>query len=283
MAREDTERGFAPRGMQTALIWLTRLGICGGALSLWEYFASTGAIDSFFWGRPSGIVNYLTKWAQMTFMNDLLVTLQEALIGLIIGAVAGILIGIFLGLSSFWRSVLQPFIDLGNSTPRIALAPLFLLWLGLGIASKVGVVVSIVVFIMIINMQEGVLSINRDYFRLFRILGAGRIDRIRYVVLPASVSWIKAGLRLSIPYAIAGAVIGEFVAASEGLGYRLVQEAGSLNANGVLAVVLVLAGLGTIFSSLSNNLLAERRKRPVDRPVQSHRAARTSTIIEKAR
>lgn len=216
------------RATQRTAVWVTRIGLCAVGLGLWEYFVSTGAIDAFFWGRPSGIANYLYKWAQLTFVNDLLVTLGEALIGLIIGASAGILIGIFLGLSPFWRQVMQPFVDLGNSTPRIALAPLFLLWLGLGMASKVGVVVSIVLFIMLINMQEGVLSINRDYFRLLRVLGAGRVERIRYVVLPASIAWIKAGLRLSIPYAIAGAVIGEFVAASEGLGYRLVQEAGSL-------------------------------------------------------
>jgi NitT/TauT family transport system permease protein len=251
-----------PTGWRRSLwVWLTRLALCVGGLALWEYAAAVGAVDPFFWGRPSGIADYFVKWARMTLLNDLLVTLGEALVGLIIGAVAGIVVGIVLGLSPFWRRVLQPFVDLGNSTPRIALAPLFLLWLGLGMASKVGVVVSIVLFIMLINMQEGVLSINRDYFRLLRILGADRLERIRYVVLPASTAWIKAGLRLSIPYAIAGAVIGEFVAASEGLGYRLVQEAGSLNANGVLAVVFVLALLGTTFNAVSNSLLGEGRRR----------------------
>ncbi len=250
----------------TALVWATRIILLAGFLGVWEWLVAAELIDPFFWGRPSGIAIYFWDWLSSTFAQDLLITLQEAFIGLVIGAVAGTLFGIFLGLSPFWRTVLQPFIDMGNSTPRIALAPLFLLWLGLGMASKVGVVVSIVFFIMLINTQEGVLAIGREQFRLLQILGANRLESIRYLVLPASVGWIKAGLRMSIPYAIAGAVIGEFVAASEGLGYRLIQEAGALNANGTLAVVMVLAILGMMFSTLSNTLLAEPRRRPDHTP-----------------
>lgn len=253
------------------LVWLTRFVLVAGGLGAWEYFASTGRIDVFFWGRPSVIVTQLIAWAQTTLLRDLLVTLEEAFIGLTIGTVGGIGLGIFLGLSRFWRSTLQPFIDLANSTPRIALAPLFLLWFGLGIASKVGVVTSIVFFIMLINTQEGVLSINPDFFRLIRVLGADRFGRVWYVVLPACIAWIKAGLRLSIPYAIAGAVVAEFVAANEGLGYRLVQQASGLNASGTLAVVFVLAVLGSFFSAVSNRLLSEPRRRPtVDIPNVNH-------------
>jgi NitT/TauT family transport system permease protein len=262
-------------------VWLTRLILCAGVIALWEYLAAVGAIDAFFWGRPSGIAHYLFKWGQGTLLNDLLVTLAEAFMGLVIGAVAGVVAGIALGLSPFWRTVMQPFIDLGNSTPRIALAPLFLLWLGLGMASKVGVVVSIVFFIMIINVQEGVLSINRDYIRLLRILGGGRRERIRYVVLPASVAWIKVGLRLSIPYSIAGAVIGEFVAASQGLGYRLVQEAGDLNAAGVLGVVFVLAMLGTMLSAISNSMLADGRAHRSRMRRQAKLTARREALNEE--
>jgi NitT/TauT family transport system permease protein len=246
----------------SALVWATRLVLVAGGLGAWEYFASTGRIDVFFWGRPSMVAAQLVTWAQTTLLSDLIVTLEEAFIGLVIGTVGGIALGIFLGLSSFWRKTLQPFIDFANSTPRIALAPLFLLWFGLGIASKVGVVTSIVFFIMLINTQEGVISINPDFFRLIRILGADRFTSIWYVVLPACIAWIKAGLRLSIPYAIAGAVVAEFVAANKGLGYRLVQQASGLNASGTLAVVFVLAVLGSLFSAMSNRLLAEPRRRP---------------------
>lgn len=243
------------------IVWAVRLAIFVVVVVSWEVAASTGAINPFFWGQPTGIGRYLVQWSQDQLPYDLIITLQEAFYGLVIGAVGGIVLGIWLGLSPFWRAVFQPYIDLANSTPRIALAPLFLLWLGLGMASKVGVVVSIVFFIMVINTQEGVSAIHKDQFRLLQILGSNRQDRIRYVVLPASINWIKAGLRLSIPYAIAGAVIGEFVAANSGLGYRLVQEAGVLNANGTLAVVLLLAVLGALLSAASNALLSEKQQR----------------------
>ena len=275
-------KGVSSSQSGTALVWATRFILIAGGLGAWEYYASIGRIDVFFWGRPSVIATQLMLWGKTTFINDLIVTLEEAFIGLIIGTVGGIGIGIFLGLSPFWRRTLQPFIDLVNSTPRIALAPLFLLWFGLGIASKVGLVTSIVLFIMLINTQEGVMSINPDFFRLVRILGADRLGRIWYVVLPASISWIKAGLRLSIPYAIAGAVVGEFVAASEGLGYRLVQQASALNTSGTLAVVFVLAVLGSFFSAVSNRLLAEPRRRPtVDVPGPSEPSENHTTEKSK--
>lgn len=243
------------------VVWSVRLGILFGAVIAWEWASSTGVIDPFFWGRPTGIAKYLQIWASNQLLSDLTITLQEAFYGLVLGATGGVLLGIWLGLSPFWRAVFQPYIDLANSTPRIALAPLFLLWLGIGMASKVGVVVSIVFFIMVINTQEGVAAIHRDQFRLLQILGSSGLDRVRYIVLPASLAWIKAGLRLSIPYAIAGAVIGEFVAANSGLGYRLVQEAGILNANGTLAVVVLLAILGATMSAISNALLSEKTDR----------------------
>ena len=204
-------------------------------------------------------------------------TLKAGLYGLVIGAGGGVVIGIFLGLSTFWRKVVSPFVDMANATPRFALAPLFVLWLGLGLASKVGVVVSIVVFIMIINTMEGVMAVDRDHLRLLRILGASPVDRVRYVVLPASVTWIKAGLRLAVPYAIAGAVIGEFVAADQGLGYHLVQQAGALNTNGVLASVVILSLLGTAFSLLSTYLLTDRQKRRRRSSTSESAAARSDS------
>lgn len=222
-----------------------QLALVAVALGLWELAARTKVYDTFFFSSPSLIAGRLSQWvSDGSLLRNTYATLSEAFIGFVIASLLGIPLGIVLGRSTFWENVARPFIDMGNSTPRFALSPLFILWFGLGLVSKVAVVVSIVFFIMVINTTAGVRAVSRDHVRMLQLMGATRGQLFRKVLLPSVREWILAAIRLSTPYALAGAVIGEMIAATQGLGYLIVQRAGNLDTSGVMAAILVLALLG---------------------------------------
>lgn len=208
----------------------------------WQLATVMGWLDPFFFPKPSDIAVQIASWiASADFYHHLFTTLSETVLGYLIGTGLGVGGGIWLGLSPRAAFVLDPFIKALNAIPRVVLAPLFVLWLGLGIWSKVALAVTLVFFITFFNVIQGVREVNPAVLANARILGASRGELLRHVYIPAAASWILSSLRTSVGFAVVGAVIGEYLGASAGLGYLIAQAQGNFNPTGVFAGIVILA------------------------------------------
>ncbi len=228
----------------------------------WELAARVGIIDAFFWGRPSGIWEQLVTWvthgtAQGPLWEQIAVTLEETVIGFAIGVVLGIAFGVLLGRNQFLADLLGPYIKAANSIPRVTLAPLFAIGLGLGIQSKVALAVVLVFFIVFFNAFQGVREVDRNLLANARILGASRRQLFTEVILPSALTWIIASLHTSFSFALVGAVVGEFVGAIGGIGLMIQNAGATFNANGVFAAMAILAVVALLSELLVTAL--ERR------------------------
>lgn len=184
-------------------------------------------------------------------------TLEAAAIGFVIGMVAGVLLGIAIGRSRYAYGILQPFITIFNSMPRIALAPMFVLWFGVGQASGVALVVSLVFFIALTNLISATQSIEQNHLLVARLYGATPRQTTFKIILPATVPWIVAATRLSIANALAGAIVAEMFLGDRGLGYLIVNGSGVFDAGEVFAAILAALILAGVLDWLGT--LAERR------------------------
>ena len=154
-------------------------------------------------------------------------TLGESILGLAIGAVAGVTTGFVLARSPLAARILEPYITMLNAIPRVVLAPLFLLWFGLGIWSKVALAVTLVFFVMFFNTYQGVRSADRVILNNVRMLGATERQLVRHVLIPTALTWIFSSLQTSLGFAMVGAVVGEYLGATRGLGYVIAQAEGT--------------------------------------------------------
>jgi len=230
------------RSPTPAAILATQLGIVVIFASLWQLGASTGVVNTFFFGEPAEIYAALKQWALdgSLFVNAA-TTLYEAAMGFIAAVVVAVPIGIGLARSPFWGKVFSPFIDIANSTPRFALAPLFVSFFGLGLVTKVILVFSVAFFVMLINTIAGASSVDPNHIRFAQLVGVSRWQLLSKVIMPATSNWLIAGMRLSAPYSIAAAVVGEMISSTRGLGYLIVKYAGLLETSKVMAALLFLA------------------------------------------
>jgi NitT/TauT family transport system permease protein len=219
-------------------------------LTLWQY-ASGRFIDEFMISSPWAVADRLWKWfSSGSIYVHIWATVLETLLGFAIGAVIGIILGIWLGLTPFAARLLDPFIWAINALPKVALAPLFLLWFGLGMESKVALGASLVVFLVFANTYSGVTEVDPDLIDCLKLMKATPQQLLAKVILPSATSWIFVGLKTSVPYALIGAIIGELIAANKGLGF-LVQKAGSeFDTAGVFAALTVIALLAISFNEI---------------------------------
>jgi NitT/TauT family transport system permease protein len=210
-------------------------------LACWE-FSSGRLIDPFWISSPSLVFGYLYGViADGTIFAHLAITLYETFTGFIIGAVFGIGLGFVLGRRETLAQVLDPYVVAFNGIPRIALAPLFIIWFGIGPTSKIILVVSVVFFLTFFNTFAGVKGVDTELKNILRIMGASERQILMKVTLPAIVPWITTGLKISLPYAIVAAVVGEFIAAGKGLGYLINYNTSLFSTTGALGGILVLA------------------------------------------
>jgi NitT/TauT family transport system permease protein len=208
-------------------------------------------LDPFFVSRPSDIAARVLTWIDTgVIWGHLAVTLEEAVLGLLIGALIGIALGFALARSPLASRVLDPYIKMLNAVPRVVLAPLFLLWFGLGIWSKVALAVTLVFFVMFFNTFQGVRDADRILIDSVRMLGASERQLMRHVLVPSALTWIFSSLQTSLGFALVGAVVGEYLGSSRGLGYVISQAEGTFDTTGVFAgmvvlgLVVVVIGLG---------------------------------------
>jgi NitT/TauT family transport system permease protein len=177
------------------------------------------------------------------------VTLEEAVLGLIVGSVLGIALGFVLARSPFAARVADPYIKMLNAIPRVVLAPLFLLWFGLGIWSKVALAVTLVFFVMFFNTYQGVRDADAVIIDNVRMLGASERQLVRHVLVPSALTWIFSSLQTSLGFAMVGAVVGEYLGSAHGLGYVISQAEGTFDTTGVFAGMFVLAVVVVIVSA----------------------------------
>lgn len=219
-------------------VWQVAFGV--GVLALWELL-SDWVLDPFFFSGPLRIVDYLRGYVfGGEFWGDLAFSMRAAIIGYALGAAAGLLSGFVLAATKTISRVLNPYILAVYGIPRIALAPLFIVWFGIGITSKIALAALMAFFLAFFNTYTGVGQVDQRYINIARVAGANRLDINRKVVLPAASPWIIAGLRISIPYAIVAALVGEFIASTQGLGFRIALMSQQFNTTGVMGGVLII-------------------------------------------
>lgn len=222
------------------VVWQLALGIV--CLSAWEWASRSGALDPFFFSRPSDVAVRLWGWTTRgTIWPHLLTTFIEAALSFLIGALFGVATGFALARASFLAALFDPFIRIGNALPRVVLAPIFLLWFGLGIWSKVALGVTVVFFVVFFNTYRGVREVDRVIIDNARMLGASERQLIRHVLVPSALTWIFSSLHVSIGLAIIAVVVGEYLGASQGIGYVIAQAEGVFDTTGVFAGMTVLA------------------------------------------
>ena len=237
-------------------ILLTQFGILVALVTLWE-FAVTEPMLPYF-SRPSLIIAKLVDLlSHQDIYRHISVTLSEIAIGYSIGAAVGLALGFILGRSKFLSAALQPYIIGLYSIPKIALAPVFIVWLGLGMASKVAVVFVASFFLVFFNTYSGLISINEELVRLARLMGASWPQTVARVILPAAADQIFLGLRTAVPYAVIGAVIGEYIGSSEGLGYFILYASQTYDAPALFAGIIILVAI-VFVANFSLNRLEER-------------------------
>lgn len=225
--------------MSRVVIW--RLGLVAGTLILWEIGTAVGFVDPFFFPQPSAIVLKVAEWfSRSEIYFDLLVTIYEAAGGFVIGTLVGIALGLWLALQPFASQVMEPFIKAFNAIPRIVLAPIFTLWFGLGVTSKIAIVVTLVFFVAFFNTYQGVKEVNPVVLANARLLRASQWNLLRHVYLPSATSWILSSLRTSIGFAVTGAVVGEYLGSAFGIGHVIAQAEGAFDSTGVFAGLVVL-------------------------------------------
>ncbi|MBA8882110.1 ABC transporter permease [Phyllobacterium myrsinacearum] len=234
-----------------ATVILVRLAILLVVLGGWEFGTRANVIDPFFFASPSGIADQIWVWitegtSQGPLSEQIIVTLEETVLGFLIGAIGGIICGIILGRNKFLADVFSIYIKIANSVPRVVLGSIFIIALGLGMASKVALAVVMVFFVVFANAFQGVREADRALIANAQILGASRTQITRTVILPSAMSWILASLHVSFGFALVGAVVGEFLGAKKGVGLMISTAQGAFNANGVFAAMVILAVLALV-------------------------------------
>jgi NitT/TauT family transport system permease protein len=262
-ARSTTQNGASAEAAaaqarlrrRRVLVNLLRVGLLVVVLGGWELAARLAWIDPFFFAMPSLIAEQIWAWltegtSQGPLWQQVLVTLEETVLGFLIGAVLGIFCGVALGRNRLLADVFSIYIKIANSVPRVVLGSIFIISLGLGMASKVALAVVMVFFVVFGNAFQGVREADRNLIANARILGASPRQVTTSVVIPSALSWIIASLHISFGFALVGAVVGEFLGSRQGIGLLIATAQGTFNAAGVFAAMIVLAVVALAAESL---------------------------------
>lgn len=232
------------------LIWCLRAGALAVFFGAWEWGARAGQLSPVLFGRPSGIADFL--WTEIVVTRNLWLdfgyTITATLIAFLSGSVSGVLVGMLFVTRPNIEAVFSPLLMALNSMPRIALAPLFLIWFGLGLGSKVAIGFSLTFFIVLTNTVAGGRGVNPDLITLAETLGASRGQIFRKFTLPGAIPVIFNGLRLGLVFALLGVIGGEIIASEHGLGGALQLLAASFKTNGVFGIIILLAMVGIFIS-----------------------------------
>ena len=248
---------------------LWQLGVLVAVFGVWHLLTTPGLVPpflfdndrqaAFFFGEPVKIFGRIWHWFVVgaDIYRHLGVTLLETALAFAVGTALGLAFGLWLALAPLAAAIFDPYIKALNSMPRVILAPIFAVWFGLGVASKVALGVTLVFFIVFFNVYQGVKEVSPVVLANARMLGASRRQLLRHVYLPSATSWVFSSLHTSVGLAFVGAVVGEYLGSSQGVGYLILQAEGAFDINTVMAGILVLTAFALALDGLVG--VAERR------------------------
>jgi NitT/TauT family transport system permease protein len=252
--RPVKKTGLPSRGTMVAL----QIALLVTAFATWFVLVKVNILPVFFFGDPVLVLQQIVDWVVTgeVFVH-LGTTLAETILGFLIGIAFGVAGGLWLGLSPITAALLDPYIKAFNAMPRVVLGPIFIVWFGLGITSKVVLGVTLVFFVVFFNVFQGVREVSPVVLANARMLGASQSQLLRTVYIPSAMSWVFSSLHMSVGMAFVGAVIGEYLGSSRGIGYLILQAESTFDVNAVFAGILVL----TVFALLLDTsvTLVERR------------------------
>jgi NitT/TauT family transport system permease protein len=225
--------------------WLVLVAL----LLFWEFAPGLLNMPDYVLPRLSKVLRiFLDQSVLKLYLHNAYVTLEEALIGLVIGGGLGFIGGIVLTESRALYNALYPYIVALQCMPKVAIAPLLVIWFGFGITSKIIVVALLCFFPVLVNTISGIRSVSAENLELFRAIRASRATTLVHLLIPSALPSILTGVEIAIVVSLLGAIVGEFVGAEEGLGVLLLQAQFQMNIPGVFAILVVLAVLGVIFN-----------------------------------
>ena len=248
-------------------VW--QVGLLVAIFAVWHVATKPGLIPpivfendqqaAFFFGEPLKIFSRVWAWfvGNGDIYQHLWVTLLETVLAFGLGTAMGLGCGLWLALSPMAAAIADPYIKAANSMPRVILAPIFAVWFGLGIASKVALGITLVFFIVFFNVYQGVKEVSPVVLANARMLGASHKQLLRHVYLPSATSWVFSSLHTSVGLAFVGAVVGEYLGSSRGVGYLILQAEGAFDINTVMAGILVL----TVFALMLDGAVGRIEKR----------------------
>ena len=243
-------------------LWLWQVGLLLALFAFWHVMTVPGLIPpmmfdndsqaAFFFGEPLKVAERIWAWfvTDADIYQHLGVTLAETMMAFAVGAGLGLGGGLWLALAPMASAILEPYIKAMNAMPRIILAPIFSVWFGLGMGSKVALGVTLVFFIVFFNVYQGVKEVSPVVLANARMLGADRRQLLRHVYLPSATSWVFSSLHTSVGLAFVGAVVGEYLGSSQGVGYLILQAEGSFDINTVMAGIVVLTAFALVLDSV---------------------------------
>jgi NitT/TauT family transport system permease protein len=253
----EPDAGTPPVARVRAM-WPWHLLLLAIVLGAWHALTSTEVLPPFFFGEPLQVGRRILDWLVTgKIFPHLGVTMLETLLAFVIGTGLGLAAGLWLGLSPLAARLLDPYITAVNSMPRVILAPIFAVWFGLGIWSKVLLGVTLVFFIVFFSVYHGVREVSPVVLANARMLGASRRQLLRHVYLPSATAWVFASLHASVGMAFVGAVVGEYLGSARGVGYLILQAEGVFDVNTVFAGVIVLTLAALVLDRLVS--VVERR------------------------
>lgn len=225
---------------------------------VWYALTETEMLPPFFFGKPLLVLERTWDWfASGKIYIHLGITLLETVLAFVAGTLLGLGFGLWLGLSPTTSALFDPYITAANSMPRVILAPIFAVWFGLGIWSKVALGVTLVFFIVFFNVYQGVREVSPVVLANARMLGASQRQLLRHVYLPSATSWVFSSLHTSVGMAFVGAVVGEYLGSARGVGYLILQAEGAFDINTVFAGILVLTAFALVLDAFVS--FAEKR------------------------
>lgn len=232
--------------MTRPVLILLQVSVAVVVLVVWHLFTATSLFGNpanakFFFATPIDVGERIVEWfVSGSIWYHLGITLAESMLAFAIGSLGGVAIGFWFARKPLLAMVFDPYVKAANALPRVVLAPIFALWLGLGIWSKVALGVTLVFFIVFFNVYQGVKEVNQMVLSNARMLGMTERQLLRHVYLPSALSWMFSSLHTAVGFAVVGAVVGEYLGSSAGLGYLIQQAEGVFDVTGVFAGMFVL-------------------------------------------
>jgi NitT/TauT family transport system permease protein len=244
--------------MRRGTLVVCQVGLFFGLFVLWHVLSASEVLPKFFFGEPLVVLARVRDWfVGGKIYPHLAVTLIETILAFVIGTALGLVFGLWLALSDFAAKLLNPYITALNSMPRVILAPIFAVWFGLDIKSKVMLGITLVFFIVFFSVYNGVREVSPTILANARMLGANGRQLLRHVYLPSATAWVFSSLHASVGMAFVGAVVGEYLGSARGVGYLILQAEGVFDINTVFAGVLVLTASALVLDYIVT--FAERR------------------------